>query len=67
MINPYPSDLRVSRIIESRGELYWGKDEAWNGFSHGPGFKAFAEDFPAGTRLRITAEIIFPQEPRDAE
>lgn len=48
------------RVIESKGTLYWGKDKAWNGFSHGPGFKAFAEDFPEGTILRITAEVIFP-------
>lgn len=27
---------------------------------HGPGFKAFAEDFPDGTVLRVTAEIILP-------
>src|ERR1044072_5050018 len=40
--------------------LYWGNETAWGGFAHGPGFKAFAEDFPAGTVLRVTAEIILP-------
>jgi hypothetical protein len=40
--------------------LYWGKEKAFSGFAHGPGFKAFAEDFPPGTILRITAEIVFP-------
>lgn len=36
--------------------VYWGH----HGFLFGPGFKAFAKDFPAGTILRVTAEIITP-------
>lgn len=36
--------------------LYWGN----SGFIYGPGFKAFGKDFPAGTILRVTAEIIAP-------
>lgn len=31
------------------------------GFLFGPGFKVFAADFPPGTRLRVTAEIILPE------
>lgn len=46
--------------IEEPHGLYWGKEKAGSGFAHGPGFKAFAEDFPAGTILRVTAEIILP-------
>lgn len=37
----------------------------WNGsfgLQFGPGFKAFANDFPPGTILKITAEIILPKE-----
>lgn len=30
------------------------------GFISGPGFKAFAEDFPPGTKLIVTTEIQFP-------
>jgi hypothetical protein len=30
------------------------------GFLDGPGFKFFAKDFPAGTTLRVTAEVILP-------
>lgn len=30
------------------------------GFVYGPGFRAFAKDFPAGTVLRVTAEVILP-------
>lgn len=46
------------KVIEEPHGLYWGKDTAFSGFAHGPGFKAFAEDFPPGTILRVTAEII---------
>ncbi len=48
------------KVIKEPHGLYWGKDKAWNSFAHGPGFKAFAEDFPEGTVLRITAEIVSP-------
>lgn len=36
---------------------YWG---GGSGFTYGPGFKAFAKDFPPGTILRVTAEVILP-------
>lgn len=45
------------------GRFWVAEGESGNGFAHGPGFRAFAEDFPAGTRLRITAEIL----PKDSE
>lgn len=35
---------------------YWGS----SGFVFGPGFKAFGKDFPTGTVLRVTAEVILP-------
>lgn len=34
------------------------------GFTHGPGFKVFADDFPPGTTLRVIAEVILPTEPQ---
>jgi hypothetical protein len=42
--------------------LYWNSDEArsGSGFVYGPGFKAYADDFPPGTRLVITARIELP-------
>ncbi len=43
--------------------LFWNGS---NGFAHGPGFKAFGEDFPEGTRLIVTAEIVLP-EPKSQE
>jgi len=36
--------------------LYWDG----SGFKHGPGFQAYAGDFPKGTILRVTAEVILP-------
>lgn len=39
---------------------FWGIDKADAGFVYGPGFKAFAKDFPPGTQLKVTAEVILP-------
>lgn len=33
----------------------------------GPGFKAFSDDFPLGTRLIVTAHIELPESPGSAE
>lgn len=55
-----PKTVEELRVIDSNGSLYWGKDKAGSGFSNGPGFKAFAKDFPPGTVLRVTAEVISP-------
>ena len=38
--------------------LYWN---SYSGFVYGPGFKAYAKDFPKGTKLIITAEIVLPE------
>lgn len=37
--------------------LYWGN----SGLLHGNGYKAFADDFPAGTVIRVTAEVLLPE------
>jgi hypothetical protein len=43
---------------ESYGKFWRGEtDKSGSGSAHGPGFKAFAKDFPAGTRLVVTARI----------
>lgn len=47
---------------ESKSGKFWGN---W-GFLYGPGFKAFASDFPAGTILRVIAEIVLPSPQPDA-
>lgn len=42
--------------VEMSHGRYWGQ----SGFVSGPGFKAFCNDFPEGTVLRVTAEVILP-------
>ena len=49
--------VMVSKKSDGCGDhLFWER----NGFQHGPGFKAWANDFPEGTRLIVTARIEFP-------
>lgn len=55
-------EVSVEQFAEHRGTresigLYFGHF----GFVSGPGFKVFAKDFPVGTTLRVTAEIILPE------
>lgn len=52
--------VRVTEHVCSQncGRNYWN---GRSGFEHGPGFKAYADDFPVGTVLRITAEIVLPE------
>lgn len=53
----------ASRLIEGSAKLFWVQEGrgTGSGFTHGPGFKAFADDFPEGTRLVITAAIETPE------
>ncbi len=37
-------------------DLFFGS----HGFLHGDGYYAYAKDFPAGTRIRVTAEVLLP-------
>jgi hypothetical protein len=39
-----------------------GTEKSGGGFEYGPGFKAFAKDFPVGTRLVVTAHVELPSE-----
>jgi hypothetical protein len=46
-----------------RREAGWypeGDDVHWTKYLSGPGFKAFADDFPAGTRLTVTVTAELP-------
>lgn len=64
---------RVSEVVLTRtrrpgdlwvNEAFWLSDgDRWNGLSSGPGFRAFAKDFPLGTRLVVTARIEYPEVP----
>lgn len=44
-------------VEENPSGRYWNGSR---GFVHGDGYKAFAEDFPVGTKLIVTAKIILP-------
>ena len=67
-----PDNLKVSKeVISIRGEgrisdpLFW-KGNLTSGFISGEGFKAFAADFPEGTKLIITAQIELPPDKQEA-
>lgn len=51
-----PSTEAVLVVNQGTHGLYFGKQ----GLVFGPGFKAFAKDFPPGTRLIVTARIELP-------
>ncbi len=58
-----PENLKrelTMQIFDEPHGRFWGTTRAWNGVVYGPGFKAYAKDFPPGTMLRVTAEIILP-------
>ena len=40
--------------------LFWDGDALTSSFFYGPGFKAYADDFPAGTTITVTAEVNLP-------
>jgi hypothetical protein len=50
----------VSKLRKSG--IYW---DEFHGLISGYGFKAFADDFPEGTQLKITAEIILPEDQKE--
>lgn len=60
-----PNEVLSADNPETHAELI-SREEAYglffgsSGFVHGPGFKAFAKDFPPGTKLIITARIEIP-------
>jgi hypothetical protein len=59
-----PDRRTLSTVLVNAEEsygLFWrpeGADIGGSGFTFGPGFKVFSKDWPAGTRLRVTAEIV---------
>lgn len=65
-----PQNLAQSLVltatkVDRLDGMFWFRDGAktGNGFTYGPGFKAWASDFPEGTQIRITAEIITNPQP----
>ncbi|TKG67046.1 hypothetical protein [Prauserella endophytica] len=67
-----PDEVLSAENLSRTTVLVAGKSERWpdmpelfwngtRGFRHGPGFKAYANDFPPGTRLVVTARIELPE------
>lgn len=58
------SNLQVEWSAVSAATIPGLPDRFWghSGFLHGPGFKAFANDFPEGTRLVVVARIEIPDQ-----
>lgn len=61
-----PGDVLSTTNLTTSCELTveqreYGRFFGNSGFIHGPGFKAFAEDFPAGTKIIITATLVLPE------
>lgn len=58
-------EVVATRLPSSDGSflpgLFWCRagETLGSGFTYGPGFKAYASDFPEGTTLRVTATIVY--------
>lgn len=55
---------QVLEVYEESYGRFWGIEgtgEGSNGIVSGPGFKAFASDFPAGTKLVVSARLVKPR------
>ena len=55
--------LVARRLAGLPNHLFWvdGDATTGNGFAHGSGYRAFAEDVPDGTVLRVIATLELPQ------
>lgn len=52
----------ATRLPGLPNDLFWVPEggTTGSGFTHGPGFRAFADDVPEGTRLRVVATLELP-------
>ena len=60
-----PNEVLSANNPETQAELTveqkdYGRFFGNVGFVSGPGFKAFAEDFPAGAKIVVTATLVLP-------
>lgn len=57
-----PSRVGVLVVERFSTGQYWREEGRASGSAtvDGPGFRAFAEDFPVGTQLVVTAQVVFP-------
>ena len=58
-VAPHLRGIDLPGEVRHLDGLFWDKRQ---GFTYGPGFKAYASDFPPGTKLIVTARIELPSE-----
>ncbi|WP_280393096.1 hypothetical protein [Nocardia wallacei] len=58
VLTPDNPERRTEITVEAK---QFGHSWGYSGLVSGPGFKAFADDFPPGTRLIVTARIELPE------
>lgn len=65
VLTPENKVIVTEQVANKSGKygLYWQQESKSlsSGFTYGTGYRAFANDFPEGTILRVTAEIILPE------
>lgn len=59
VVAPHLRGIDLPGEVRHLDGLFWDKRQ---GFTYGPGFKAYASDFPPGTKLIVTARIELPSE-----
>lgn len=59
VVAPHLRGIDLPGEVRYLDGLFWDKRQ---GFTYGPGFKAYASDFPPGTKLTVTARIELPSE-----
>lgn len=55
------ADNRETRAELTVEQMPHGRYFGHSGFVSGPGFKAFAADFPAGTKVIVTTMLVLPE------
>lgn len=57
-----PTRITVKTVIEKSYGKFWQRDDGHldSGFSYGDGYMAYAEDFPSGTTITVTAQLQCP-------
>ena len=56
------ADNRIREVTLTVEQLPYGRfwRELHNGYASGPGFNAYAEEFPPGTQIIVTARLLLP-------
>ena len=60
-----PAVSVVLECVEENGSHYWreqGKERGFTGFNHSSAHNAYAQDFPVGTVLVVTAYVETPEQ-----